>query len=60
MWDAVHGVSNLNHDFTISLRLSHTPNFPKIHPPSEAFQCKGAPTCPSTAYQDAKTHILCI
>ncbi len=27
-------------------------------PPSEAYQCKGAPTCPSTAYQGPKT--LCI
>ncbi len=26
------GLCNLNHDFTTSLRLSHTPNFPKIYP----------------------------
>ncbi len=30
-------------------------------PPSEAYQCKGAPTtCPSTAYQGAKTHSIYI
>ncbi len=35
------------------------PQFPKNpSPPSEAYQCKGAPKCPSTAYQGAKT--LCI
>ena len=27
-------------------------------PPSEAYQWKGAPTCPSTAYQGAKTHCI--
>ena len=45
--------------FTTSLVLSNTPNFPKNPPPpSEAYQCKGAPTCPSTAYQGAKTHCI--
>ncbi len=29
-------------------------------PPSEAYQCKGAPTCPSTAYQGAKAHCIYI
>ena len=32
----------------------------KSPPPSEANQCKGAPTCPSTAYQGAKTHCICM
>ena len=27
-------------------------------PPSEAYQCKGTPTCPSTAYQTDET--LCM
>ncbi len=26
------GLWSLNHDITTSLGLSHTPNFPKIHP----------------------------
>ncbi len=26
------GLWSLNHDLTTSLGLSHTPNFPKIHP----------------------------
>ncbi len=30
----------------------------KPNPPSEAHQCKGAPTCPSTPYQGAKTHCI--
>ena len=35
------------------------PQFPKNQPPpSEAYQCKGAPTCPSTVYQGAKTHCI--
>ncbi len=29
-------------------------------PPPEAYQCKGAPTCPSTAYQVAKTQCIYI
>ena len=36
-------------------RAQPCPNFPKIHP---QLQGKGAPICPSTAYQGAKT--LCI
>ena len=28
------------------------------HPPSEAYQCKGGPSCPSTADQGAKTHCI--
>ena len=55
------GLCSINHDFTTRLTLSYTPNFPKYpHPPSEAYQCKGAPTCPSTAYQGAKTHCIYI
>ncbi len=34
------------------------PNFQKITPLTQVLQCKGAPICPSTAYQEAKT--LCI
>jgi hypothetical protein len=35
--------------------LSPSP-FPKIHPhPEQAQQCKGAPMCPSMAYQGAET-----
>jgi hypothetical protein len=58
--DAVsRGLEPLNHDLTTSLRLSHSPNFPKIHPsPPDVYQHKGAPICPSTASQGAKT--LCI
>ena len=53
LWDGVDG--GLKHRPTTSLRLSHT----KIHPsPQEAYQHKGAPICPSTASQGAKT--LCI
>ncbi len=53
------GVCSLKHDFTTSLKLSHTPNFSKFQPPPvEAYQCKGVPTCPSTAYQGAKTYCI--
>ena len=52
------GLWSLKHD--VSLGLSHTPNFPKIHPPTfrGIYQCKGTPTCPSTAYQTDET--LCM
>ena len=52
------GLWSLKHD--VSLQLSHTPNFPKIHPPTfrGIYQCKGTPTCPSTAYQTDET--LCM
>ena len=30
----------------------------KSTPTFEAYQCKVAPTCPSTAYQGAKTHSI--
>ena len=52
------GLWSLNHD--VSLGLSHTPNFPIIHPPTfrGIYQCKGTPTCPSTAYQTDET--LCM
>ena len=62
--DAVSGgLEPLNHDLTTSLRLNHSPNFPKIHPsPPDIYQRKGkgAPIsiCPSTASQGAET--LCI
>ncbi len=36
------------------------PNFSIWLPPAEAYQCKGTPTCPSTAYQGAKTHCIYI
>ncbi len=39
--------------------LSPTPQLSKNSPPlAQVLQCKGAPICPSTAYQGAK--ILCI
>jgi hypothetical protein len=35
---------------------SPTPQSPKIVPPlTQVLQCKGAPICPSTAHQGAKT-----
>ena len=52
---SLQGFGAQNHALTSSLGLRHAPNFPKIHP---NIQCKGAPICPSTAYQGAKT--LCI
>ena len=45
------GLWRLKHDISTSLRLNHTPSFPKI----QVHQRKGAPICPSTAYQDAIT-----
>jgi len=44
---------------TMTLQLAQAQpylNFLKIHPrPAQAYQCKGAPICPFTAYQGAKT-----
>ncbi len=38
---------------------SPTPQLTKnSSPPTKVLQCKGAPICPSTAYQEAKTICL--
>ncbi len=59
MWST--GLKSLNHDLTTShIGLSHAPII-FIIPPQPAYvvwQCKGAPICPSTAYQGTKT--LCL
>ncbi len=53
------GVWSLNHDTTTSLGLSYAPIFLKFTPTHTGITvCKGAPICPSTASQAAKT--LCI
>ncbi len=37
---------------------SATPKFSKIWPPpAQVLHCKGAPICPSKAYEDSQTHI---
>ena len=55
MWDAVcGGLEPQPWHYSIA-RAQPCPNFPKINP---QLQGKGAPICPSTAYQGAKT--LCI
>ncbi len=59
MWDAVYRAMKLQpwlYNITRSQPYPQFPNNP--HPPSEVYQCTGAPTCPPTVYQGAKT--LCI
>jgi hypothetical protein len=54
------GVFSLNHDTATSYRLGHTP-FSRTPPPPPAHvlvRLKGAPICPYTVSQSAKT--LCI
>ena len=57
MWDAVYGALKPQ-----ARRITRTQPYPQFHKntptPSEAYQCKGAPTCPSTAYQTDET--LCM
>ena len=61
MWDAVYGALKPQPWLYYITRTQPYPLFPKNpHPPSEAYQCKVAPTCPSTAYQGAKTLCICI
>ena len=59
MWDAVYGALKPHPWlYNITRTQPYAPNFPKIHPHLKSVSGKGAPTCPSIAYQDAKT--LCI
>ena len=59
MWDAVYGVLEPQLQPYIITKIRSCPPFSKNpHPPALVEQCNGAPMCPSTAYQGAKT--LCI
>ncbi len=56
MWDAIYGVLK---PWPWLYKIIQTQPFPQFapnpSPPSEGYQCKGALTYPSTAYQDAET-----
>ena len=57
MWDAVYGALKPQPWFYSITQTQPYPQFPpNPPPPSETYQCKGVPTCPSTVYQGAKTH----
>ena len=59
MWDAVYRALKPQPSLKNITQTHPYAQFPKNpHTPSEVYQCKGVLTCPSTAYQGAKT--LCI